>query len=127
MLPPLGHSAKARNARNARAAPRFFDNHLGFYGRPSSEMAQDLLRDGVPFFTGQSSGVYQSIYVVIPGTASVATTCSRAPWDPVAAAGSASSRRRAAGGGRAAATAAMTVVMVLVELAVEVGSRRPSS
>ena len=27
-----------------------------------------MLRDGVPFFTGQSAGVYQSIYVAIPGT-----------------------------------------------------------
>ena len=50
---------------------QFFDSHLGFYARPSSELAMDLLRDGVPFFTGQSSGIYQSIYVVIPGTAHV--------------------------------------------------------
>jgi len=50
---------------------QFFDDHLGFYARSSSELAADLLRDGVPFFTGQSSGVYQSVYVVIPGTAHV--------------------------------------------------------
>lgn len=50
---------------------QFFDSHLGFYARPSSDIARDLLRDGVPFFTGQSSGVYQSIYVTIPGTGHV--------------------------------------------------------
>ena len=43
----------------------------GFYGRPSSEIATDLLADGVPFFTGQSSGVYQSVYVVLPFTGHV--------------------------------------------------------
>jgi len=50
---------------------QFFDSHLGFYSRPSSDTARDFLLDGVPFFTGQSDGVYQSLYVVIPGTAHV--------------------------------------------------------
>ena len=50
---------------------QFFDSHLGFYARPSDDIARDLLRDGVPFFTGQSSGVFQSIYVEIPGTGNV--------------------------------------------------------
>ena len=50
---------------------QFFDNHLGFYVGRSDELAASLLRDGVPFFTGQSSGVYQSVYVAIPGTGRV--------------------------------------------------------
>ena len=50
---------------------QFFDSHLGFYARPSSDIARDLLRDGVPFFTGQSDGLYQSIYVEIPYTGHV--------------------------------------------------------
>jgi hypothetical protein len=36
---------------------QFFDSHLGFYAKPSSQIATELLRDEVPFFTGQSSGV----------------------------------------------------------------------
>jgi len=50
---------------------QFFDNHLGFYAHPSDQIATALLRDGVPFFTGQSGGLYQSVYVVIPGTGQV--------------------------------------------------------
>lgn len=50
---------------------QYFDNHLGFYARPSDTIVEELLRDGVPFFTGQSDGMYQSIYVAIPGTGHV--------------------------------------------------------
>ena len=32
---------------------QFFDNHLGFYVGRSDTLAACLLRDGVPFFTGQ--------------------------------------------------------------------------
>ena len=38
---------------------QFFDSHLGFYARPSGEMVAEFLRDGVPFFTGQSDGLFQ--------------------------------------------------------------------
>ena len=50
---------------------QFFDSHLGFYPPNSQELARSLLRDRVPFFTGQSSGLFQSIYVVIPHTGHV--------------------------------------------------------
>jgi len=51
---------------------QFFDAHLGFYvprfGRP---LAEQLIEERVPFFTTPSSGIYESIYVVIPGTGMV--------------------------------------------------------
>ena len=50
---------------------QFFDNHLGFYVGRSDVLAAQLLRDAVPFFTGNSDGVFQSVYVVIPGTGRV--------------------------------------------------------
>ena len=50
---------------------QFFDDHLGFYVSGDEGLARRLLRDRVPFFTGTSSGLYESVYVVIPGTAKV--------------------------------------------------------
>uniref|UniRef100_A0A7S4Q8B7 Uncharacterized protein n=1 Tax=Alexandrium monilatum TaxID=311494 RepID=A0A7S4Q8B7_9DINO len=50
---------------------QFFDAHLGFYVPSMVDLAAALLRDGVPFFTTLSSGVYQSLYVAIPGTGHV--------------------------------------------------------
>eukprot|EP00931_Biecheleriopsis_adriatica_P116167 TRINITY_DN91847_c0_g1_i1.p1 TRINITY_DN91847_c0_g1~~TRINITY_DN91847_c0_g1_i1.p1 ORF type:complete len:671 (-),score=57.20 TRINITY_DN91847_c0_g1_i1:19-1974(-) len=50
---------------------QFFDSHLGFYPADKVGMADALLQDGVPFFSDQSNGVFQSIYVNIPGTGKV--------------------------------------------------------
>jgi hypothetical protein len=35
---------------------QFFDNHLGFYVDDSAVLAQALITDGVPFFTGIDDG-----------------------------------------------------------------------
>lgn len=53
---------------------QFFDAHLGFYPANKIAMADAFLRDGVPFFSDQSDGIFQSIYVDIPGTGRV-TEC----------------------------------------------------
>eukprot|EP00947_MAST-08B_sp_MAST-8B-sp1_P001793 g1793.t1 len=50
---------------------QFFDSHLGFYVEDMNTLPRRLLADGVPFFTGLSNGLYESVYVVIPGTAKI--------------------------------------------------------
>eukprot|EP00929_Paragymnodinium_shiwhaense_P063389 TRINITY_DN31666_c2_g1_i1.p1 TRINITY_DN31666_c2_g1~~TRINITY_DN31666_c2_g1_i1.p1 ORF type:complete len:671 (-),score=73.42 TRINITY_DN31666_c2_g1_i1:120-2045(-) len=50
---------------------QFFDSHLGFYVPDVVGMVTAFMRDGVPFFTGLSSGLYESVYVAIPGTGKI--------------------------------------------------------
>ena len=50
---------------------QYFDSHLGFYVTGMDELARRLIADAVPFFTGVSSGLYESVYVEIPGTGKV--------------------------------------------------------